>query len=152
MPTFDVTIQDKTYHVEVPDPGASPLQVIVDGQTFQVGIVGTEVDAPPTKLAPPPPPAAQPRPLPPPPRIETARPAAMSGSSGHNEIVAPMPGTILSIEVKEGQQVDVGQVLCVLEAMKMKNPLRATHPGTITEVCVEPGRNVPYGEVLIRLA
>ncbi len=152
MPTFDVTIQDKTYHVEVPDPGASPLQVIVDGQPFEVGIVGTEVDAVPVKLAPPPPPAAQPRPLPPPPRIEMARPAATSGPTGHNEIVAPMPGTILSIEVKEGQQVDVGQVLCVLEAMKMKNPLRATHPGTITEVCVEPGRTVPYGEVLIRLA
>ena len=54
--------------------------------------------------------------------------------------------------VKEGQQVEVGQVLCILEAMKMKNPIRATHPGTVSEVCVEVGRTVPYGEVLIRLA
>ena len=151
MPAFEVTIQDKTYYVEVPDPGASPLQVIVDGQSFEVGIVDTE-DGAPAKFAPPPLPAAKPKPLPPPPRIETARPAAASAGTAQNEIVAPMPGTILSIEVREGQQVDAGQVLCVLEAMKMKNPIRATHPGTIASVCVEVGRTVPYGEVLIRLA
>jgi biotin carboxyl carrier protein len=63
-----------------------------------------------------------------------------------------MPGTILSVEVKEGQQVEVGQVLCVLEAMKMKNPLRATRAGTITEICIAAGMTVPYGEVLIRTA
>ena len=45
MPAFDVTIQGKTYHVEIPDPGASPLQVVVDGQPFEVGIVGTEIEA-----------------------------------------------------------------------------------------------------------
>ena len=52
MPAFDVTIQGKTYHVEIPDPGASPLQVVVDGQPFEVGIVGTEIEAAPAKLAP----------------------------------------------------------------------------------------------------
>jgi glutaconyl-CoA/methylmalonyl-CoA decarboxylase subunit gamma len=152
MPAFSISISGKVYQVEIPDPGASPLQVIVDGQSFQVGIVGTEVVATPAKLAPPPPPAAQPTPLPPPPSVEVRRPPVAADLNSGNAVVAPMPGTILSIEVKKGQQVEVGQVLCVLEAMKMKNPIRATHPGTIAEVCVEPGRTVPFGEVLIRLA
>jgi len=152
MPAFDVTIQGKTYHVEIANPGASPLQVVVDGQPFEVGIVGTEVEAAPVRLAPAPRPAVEPASLPPPPRIQVARPAAASGALGGSEITAPMPGTILSVEVKADQQVEVGQVLCVLEAMKMKNPLRATHAGTIAEVCVAAGMTVPYGEVLIRLA
>lgn len=152
MPAFDVTIHGKTYHVEVPDPGASPLQVIVDGQAFEVGIVGTEVDAKPLKLAAPPPPAAEPTPLPQPPRVQVARPLIPAGTNGGAEIVAPMPGTILTVEVKVGQAVEAGQVLCVLEAMKMKNPIRATHPGRVAEVRVDAGRTVPYGEVLIRLA
>ena len=152
MPAFDVMIQGKTYHVEVPDPGASPLHVVVDGETFEVGIVGTEVDAAPVKLAPPPPPAPQPAVLPPPPRVEMARLTVPVAAPGSDEIAAPMPGTILSIEVKVGQQVDVGQVLCILEAMKMKNPIRATHAGAIAEICVTAGMTVPYGEVLVRLA
>ena len=82
MPAFDVTIQGKTYHVEIPDPGASPLQVVVDGQPFEVGIVGTEIEAAPAKLAPAPRPAAEPAQLPPPPRIETALPVAASGALG----------------------------------------------------------------------
>jgi glutaconyl-CoA/methylmalonyl-CoA decarboxylase subunit gamma len=152
MPAFDVTIQGKTYHVEIPNPGASPLQVVVDGQSFDVGIEGTEIEAVPAKLAPAPRPAAEPAQLPPPPRIEVSRPAVSSGALTGNEITAPMPGTILSVEVKEGQRVEVGQVLCILEAMKMKNPLRAAHAGTVTEIRVAAGMTVPYGEVLIRTA
>ena len=152
MPAFDVTIQGKTYHVEIPDPGASPLQVVVDGQPFEVGIVGTEIEAAPAKLAPAPRPAAEPAQLPPPPRIETALPVAASGALGGNEIHAPMPGTILSVDVREGQPVEVGQVVCILEAMKMKNPIRATHTGTVAEICVAAGMTVPYGAVLIRTA
>jgi glutaconyl-CoA/methylmalonyl-CoA decarboxylase subunit gamma len=152
MPAFDVTLQGKTYHVEIPNPGASPLQVIVDGQAFEVAIDGTPTDSVPAKLASTPRPASEPAQLPPPPRIEMARPVAASAALGGNEITAPMPGTILSLEVKEGQQVEVGQVLCILEAMKMKNPLRATHAGTVTEICVAAGMTVPYGEVLIRTA
>ena len=63
-----------------------------------------------------------------------------------------MPGTILSVDVKEGQPVEVGQVVCILEAMKMKNPIRATHTGTVAEICVTAGMTVPYGAVLIRTA
>ena len=54
MPTFDVTIQGKTYHVEIPDPGATPLQVIVDGEPFDVEVAGVESTAPAVLRAEPP--------------------------------------------------------------------------------------------------
>lgn len=151
MPTFDVTIQGKIYHVEVPDPGASPLQVIVDGEPFVVGIVGTEVSGRAQPLAAPPPPAPQPVALPSVARVEVARPVVPAGADAGGEIIAPMPGTILAIDVEVGQAVEAGQQICILEAMKMKNPIRATHAGTVAEVAVRPGQTVAYGALLVRL-
>jgi biotin carboxyl carrier protein len=151
VPTFDVTVQGKTYHVEIPDPGASPLQVIVDGELFAVGIVGTEIAAQPQPLADAPRPAPQPAPLPPMPRVTMARPVVPAGADGGCEIVSPMPGTILSVDVQVGQAAEAGQVVCVLEAMKMKNPIRVTHAGRVAEVAVQSGQTVAYGELLVRL-
>jgi acetyl-CoA/propionyl-CoA carboxylase biotin carboxyl carrier protein len=62
-----------------------------------------------------------------------------------------MPGTILSVEVTPGQTVESGQVVCVLEAMKMKNPLRAARGGTVLQIMVQVGQGVAYGDVLVRL-
>jgi biotin carboxyl carrier protein len=151
MPTFDVTIQSKTYHVEIPDPGASPLQVIVDGESFEVGIVGTEVTARPLPAVEAPKPALQPTPLPPLPRLNVARPVVPAGAEGGGEVVAPMPGTILSVSVKPGQAIDAGAVVCVLEAMKMKNPIRASHGGTVAEIAVLPGQTVAFGDLLVKM-
>ena len=93
MPTFDVTIGGKSYHVEVPDPGGVPLQVIVDGESFEVEIAGTEVWGAPqtTPLT-----VHSPAPAPHPARTRSAAPPACTEGE---EITAPMPGTILSIEV-----------------------------------------------------
>ncbi|PKO23039.1 MAG: acetyl-CoA carboxylase biotin carboxyl carrier protein subunit [Chloroflexi bacterium HGW-Chloroflexi-1] len=119
MPTFDVIIQGKTYHVEIPDPGAS---------------------------------APAPAELPRRPRVPVARPAVpVSGNDG-DEVRAPMPGTILSIEAAVGQAVDSGQVLCTLEAMKMKNPIRAIRAGTVATIAVQVGQTVAYGDLLVTLA
>jgi len=60
-----------------------------------------------------------------------------------------MPGTILAILVQAGQQVAYKQNLCILEAMKMKNVIRAPRDGVVTEVCVHPGQAVAYGDVLL---
>jgi biotin carboxyl carrier protein len=152
VPTFDVTIQDKTYHVEIPDPGAMPLRVIVDGELFDVGIVGAELVAEPAPLADAPRPAPQPSPLPPLPRMNDLRPIMPLAAHAGADIVAPMPGTILSVAVKVGQQIEAGHVVCVLEAMKMKNPIRAMHSGAVTEIAVQAGQTVAYGELLVRLA
>ena len=151
MPTFDVTIQGKTYHIEIPDPGATPLQVIVDGEAFEVGITGAQPTAQPLSAEAAPRPVPAPRPLPAPPHLEVARPVVPASATGGCDVTAPMPGTILSVAVALGQRVDAGAVVCVLEAMKMKNPIRASRAGTVAEIAVEAGQTVPYGRVLIRL-
>jgi biotin carboxyl carrier protein len=60
-----------------------------------------------------------------------------------------MPGTIVSIAVQPGDQVEVGQDLCVLDAMKMNNRIRAPRAGTIAQVHVTVGQQVSYGQPLV---
>jgi len=63
-------------------------------------------------------------------------------------LLAPMPGTVVSVAVEQGQQVEAGQPVLVLEAMKMQHTVRAPGAGTVTEIDVEPGAQVAAGEVL----
>ena len=70
------------------------------------------------------------------------------GVGGTDAIVSPMQGTVLSVAVAEGDVVEVGQVLCIVEAMKMENEVRAPHAGTVTQLSVEPGRPVTTGQVI----
>lgn len=74
--------------------------------------------------------------------------AAASGIS----VVAPMQGTVVKVAVEEGQQVLAGELIAVLEAMKMENPVTAHKDGTITGLSVEPGAAVTQGTVLCELA
>ncbi|HID64677.1 MAG TPA: biotin/lipoyl-binding protein [Anaerolineae bacterium] len=67
-------------------------------------------------------------------------------------VTAIMPGKIIRVLVKEGDQVQEGDVLCVLEAMKMENELRAGKSGVVKEVTIEPGSDVEMGEVLMVVA
>ena len=62
---------------------------------------------------------------------------------------APMPGTILKVNVTQGQAVNAGDVLCVLEAMKMENDITAPKAGTVTQVVTSKGASVSTGDVLI---
>jgi propionyl-CoA carboxylase alpha chain len=63
-------------------------------------------------------------------------------------LLAPMPGTVVSVTVEKGQQVEPGQPVLVLEAMKMQNTVRAPGAGTVTQIDVQPGAQVAAGEVL----
>jgi glutaconyl-CoA decarboxylase len=78
-------------------------------------------------------------------------PAPKAAPAGAKTIVAPMPGTILSVNVKAGEAVKKGQVLCILEAMKMENEIMAGSDGTITSVAVAQGDSVNTGQVLFVL-
>ncbi len=75
--------------------------------------------------------------------------AAPSVTGAGEPIVAPMPGTILKVNVTAGQAVKTGTVLCILEAMKMENEILAPKDGTVTQVVVSKGSSVDTGAPLI---
>lgn len=75
-----------------------------------------------------------------------AAPAAAPGEGA--EVAAPMQGTILSVNVSNGASVKQGDVLFILEAMKMENEIMAPCDGTVTSVCVSNGESVSNGTVL----
>lgn len=85
--------------------------------------------------------------------VQPSVPQQKPVASGNGEsVTAPMPGTILNVLVKEGQAVKAGQVVAVLEAMKMENEIVAPVDGTVTSVSVNKGQNVNLGDSLLVIA
>ena len=76
-----------------------------------------------------------------------AAPAAVTGAG--EAVTAPMPGAIVKVNVSAGQAVKAGDVLCVLEAMKMENDITAPKDGTVTQVVAAKGANVSTGDPLV---
>jgi biotin carboxyl carrier protein len=132
---FSIKIDDKTYQVNLPELKREELfSVKVEEAVFKV-----EVRTPIKKLA-----LATFEPTPAAPTKRPAEPKqALEGA-----VTAPMTGKILSIKVKKGEQVKAGQVLCVLEAMKMENEIAASKSGTVQEILVSEGSSVSEGETL----
>jgi len=88
-----------------------------------------------------------------PPHAELARRRRHRAQQGHHgaardAIVTPMQGTVLAVEVAEGDEVEPGQVVCVVEAMKMENEITSPRAGTVSELSVEPGQPVTTGQVI----
>jgi biotin carboxyl carrier protein len=129
---FRIIVGSKSYNVEVGDPHQLPVTVIVDGETFSVDVQPVEDTGPPA--------AAPDHPPAPGPTDPTAE--------GSSQVTAPMPGTILDIAVQPGDRVQHGQVLCALEAMKMKSPIRALRAGTVRQMQVHEGQTVDHGDLL----
>ena len=77
-----------------------------------------------------------------------AAPAPAAAPAGGEKIAAPMPGTILSVNVAAGDAVKKGQVLMILEAMKMENEIMAPCDGTVTSVAAVKGAAVEFGALL----
>ena len=77
------------------------------------------------------------------PRFVDPADAVASGS-----LLAPMPGAVIRVAVEQGQEVEAGQPVLVLEAMKMQHTVTAPHAGTVTQIDVQPGAQVAAGEVL----
>lgn len=75
-----------------------------------------------------------------------------SAPTGEVQLRAPMPGLVVSVAVEEGQAVEKGQVLVILESMKMQNELKAPRAGTVHRLRVRPGESVEQKQVLLSLA
>lgn len=129
MKRYSITVNGNTYDVIVEEADAS-------------GIVSAPVAAPVTPVAP----AAPAAPAAPKPAAPKA--AAPQGAQGATKVTAPMPGTILNIKVSAGQSVKKGDVICVLEAMKMENDIPAPCDGVIASVNVQKGANVSANDVI----
>lgn len=117
-------------------------KVNVNGTEYKVSIElisETEATAPVAAPAP----AAAPAPV----EAAPAAPAAAAPAGGE-KVNAPMPGTILSVNVKVGDTVKKGQVLVVLEAMKMENEIMSPVDGTVTFVGVNQGASVESGSAI----
>lgn len=143
-----VKIGDQTYEVHIEDLNARPIVATVNGDRFEVmpesgsPVQAASVSA---KSAPQSVPAASAPMLTP--------PSATSVSSlAGNTLTAPLPGTVISIFVKPGDQIETGQVLLVIEAMKMKNSIRSTRAGRIAQVLVSEGQTVAHKQALITFA
>ncbi len=115
--------------------------ITVNGNVYNVTVEeGTTAGAPAPAAAP----AAPAAPV----KAAPAKKAAPAGKKGGVTIVAPMPGKILGVKANAGDQVKKGQVVLVLEAMKMENEIVAPQDGTIVSVDTQTGASVEAGAVL----
>jgi acetyl-CoA/propionyl-CoA carboxylase biotin carboxyl carrier protein len=76
------------------------------------------------------------------------RPGGGGHAGARDAVVSPMQGTVLAVEVSEGDQVSAGQVLCIVEAMKMENEVHAHRDGVVTDLSVAPGQPISTGQVI----
>jgi acetyl-CoA/propionyl-CoA carboxylase biotin carboxyl carrier protein len=74
--------------------------------------------------------------------------AGAGGAGGVGAIVSPMQGTVLSVHVAEGDEVTAGQVICIVEAMKMENEVHAPRGGIVSGLSVRPGEPIGTGQVI----
>lgn len=129
-----VKIDGQNYDVEIQDINKRPIVAIVDGERFEI--------QPETELA-----VSSPS-EPAPAKTIEASAQTVSGKA----LLAPLPGTVTEIFVLPGAQVEPGQSVCIIEAMKMKNTIRADRSGIVASVSVSPGQSVKHKQVLVEFA
>ncbi|MCX6078098.1 MAG: biotin/lipoyl-binding protein [Chloroflexi bacterium] len=130
---YNIKIGDRSFEVAIEDINKRPIVARVNGQEFLVSpdtaspevVTGTVIDS-------------------------TLKPVSPIGLSLHDGVlVAPLPGTIIEVFVKVGDEVEAGQVILIIEAMKMKNSIRSTKDGIVAEVLVSAGQTVAHKQALV---
>ena len=130
---YNILIGERTFEVEIEDINKRPIVTHVNGQEILVSpetsIPEMSADSKPgsPKLAP----------------IEEKL------GLQNDPLVAPLPGTVIEVFVKAGDNVEAGQVILILEAMKMKNSIRSTKDGILAQVLVSAGQTVAHKQPLV---
>jgi acetyl-CoA/propionyl-CoA/long-chain acyl-CoA carboxylase, biotin carboxylase, biotin carboxyl carrier protein len=75
----------------------------------------------------------------------------VGGAGGRDAVVSPMQGTVLAVRVSDGDEVEAGQVICIVEAMKMENEVHAHRDGVIRGLSVEAGQQIATGQVICEI-
>ena len=155
MHTHQMRIGGRDYKAEVKELTPERAVVVVDGKEYAVDLVriGRKTvtadtvraitTAAPAAAAPPPAPA---------PAAAPAAPRPAPSAKGEGAVTAPMPGLVVSIKVQPGATVQAGQVLLVMEAMKMENAITASYNGTVTKIYVRDGDSISEGDLLVDVA
>jgi biotin carboxyl carrier protein len=138
-----VRIQDKIFEVKIGDIQARPIQAEVDGEIFEVWPEETLVPSDTSLTV-----SSTPQITHPVPPVESNR-SSVKPSEKTNTVIAPIPGVIVGITADVGDSVTYGQELCVLEAMKMKNSIRANRDGSIKKIFISIGDHVHQSQVLM---
>ena len=142
MQKLNFNINGKHYEATITEVEHNVAEVELNGKKYTIDVERSEAVALPT-IATPKPVAAAP---------VAAAPAAPKAAAGANAIVAPLPGSVVSVLVKAGDAVKAGQKLAVIEAMKMENEILAPADGSVKAVHVAAGQAVQQGDALIELA
>lgn len=132
MKQYNITVNGKTYQVEVEEIGSSTVSSASPRPSAPQVTQAAPVASAPAAVQKPAP-AAVPQEVP----------------AGGTLINSPMPGTILDIRVLEGKSVKSGEVLMILEAMKMENEIMAPHDGTVISIHASKGASVNAGDILV---
>lgn len=138
MATYNYTINGKEYVVNIIAIQGTQATVNVNGVDYTVQLPSAAPAAVAT-------PAAAPA-------AAAPAPAAAPAAGGSGAIVAPLPGTVLSINVKVGDTVNASDTILILEAMKMENAIPAPRAGKVVAINVKQGDSVLEGDTLVTLA
>ncbi|TYB32218.1 MAG: biotin/lipoyl-binding protein [Candidatus Mcinerneyibacterium aminivorans] len=143
MKDIVLEINGKEYKVKINSFGSEKAKLTVNGEEYEVGLKDlgireiSEVES---------------RPRPKPKAKKNEQKAKKPDSTpSSKKVKAPLPGLILEIQVKEGDEVKAGQDILVMEAMKMENEIQSNQSGIVKSIKVEEGDNVYEGDVLIEL-
>ena len=136
-------INDTEYNVEINSFHGNKAEVSVNGVVYQVEIGGNEA------------PVSAPVPSAPAPfvqaPVQAAAPKQTVATGGGKPVTAPLPGVIIGVKVNVGDCVKAGQVVAILEAMKMENEIQAEFDGTVTAVNVAQGDSILEGAPIVTI-
>lgn len=135
MKYYTITVNGNTYEVSVEESNSASSATPASAPRVTPAPVTTVQKAAPTPSA----------------AVSAPAPKVVSGSQGSIKISSPMPGKIFSLKATVGQAIKKGEVILILEAMKMENEIVATEDGTVSSINVSAGQSVEAGELLATL-